>query len=108
MKSAGRKLTRVAYLTGEYPKVSHTFILREAEALREHGIEVHTCSIREPGSENLTGPEERSARDTTFYVLAVYFGAIGVKDTRHALPACLIADLTGILAALFGVDELGD
>ena len=69
MNSASRKLDCVAYLTGEYPKVSHTFILREAEALRQHGITVHTCSIREVGSENLTGPEERSAKDTTFYVL---------------------------------------
>ena len=69
MSSNARKLARVAYLTGEYPKVSHTFILREAEALRRHGLEVFTCSIRTIGSENLTGPEEKSARDTTFYVL---------------------------------------
>ncbi|WP_276955519.1 spore maturation protein [Jonquetella anthropi] len=38
--------------------------------------------------------------DTTFYVLAVYFGAVGIKKSRHALPAGLIADLCGILAAL--------
>ena len=44
MKSSARKLTRIAYLTGEYPKVSHTFILREAEALRRHGLDVFTCS----------------------------------------------------------------
>ncbi len=70
MTSSGRKLARVAYLTGEYPKVSHTFILREVEALRSHGLDVHTYSIREPGAENLTGPEEHSARETTYYVLA--------------------------------------
>ena len=39
---------RIAYLTGHYPKVSHTFILREVEALRALGIEVLTCSIRKP------------------------------------------------------------
>lgn len=43
----------------------------------------------------------QGSTDTTFYVLAVYFGAVRVKDTRHALPACLLADLTGILAAVF-------
>ncbi|MEM7522749.1 MAG: glycosyltransferase [Pseudomonadota bacterium] len=59
----------VAYLTGEYPRVSHTFIQREAEALRATGIEVVTCSIRRTGDEHLTGPEEREAAATTFYVL---------------------------------------
>ncbi len=44
--------------------------------------------------------------ETTFYVLAVYFGAINIKNTRHALPAGLIADITGILAALFIVKLL--
>ena len=37
--------------------------------------------------------------DTTFYVLAVYFGSIGIKNTRHAVACCLIADLFGIIAA---------
>jgi spore maturation protein B len=39
--------------------------------------------------------------ETTFYILAVYFGAVGIKNTRHALPAGLIADLFGMLGALF-------
>jgi len=37
--------------------------------------------------------------ETTFYVVAVYFGAAGVKKTRHAVPAALCADLAGFLAA---------
>lgn len=47
--------------------------------------------------------------ETTFYVLAVYFGAVNIKNTRHALPAGLIADVVGMLAAvvitrvLFGI-----
>ncbi len=44
--------------------------------------------------------------DTTFYVLAVYFGAVGVKRTRHALPACLLADAAGILGGVFIVNVL--
>lgn len=44
--------------------------------------------------------------ETTFYVLAVYFGAINVKKTRHALPAGLIADTAGFLGALFIVKML--
>ena len=38
--------------------------------------------------------------ETTFYVLAVYFGSVNIKNTRHALPAGLIADGFGMLAAL--------
>lgn len=44
--------------------------------------------------------------ETTFYVLAVYFGAVNVKNTRYALPVGLIADVAGILAALFIVTLL--
>ncbi len=39
--------------------------------------------------------------ETTFYVLAVYFGSVAIKKTRHAVPAGLIADAAGILAAVF-------
>ena len=38
--------------------------------------------------------------ETTFYVIAVYFGAVGVKGTRHAIPAGLIADAMGIIASV--------
>lgn len=44
--------------------------------------------------------------ETTFYVLAVYFGSVNIKNTRHALPAGLIADVVGILAAVFIVTRL--
>lgn len=37
--------------------------------------------------------------DTTFYVLAVYFGSVGIRDTRHAVACCLLADLAGAVAA---------
>ena len=39
--------------------------------------------------------------ETTFYVLAVYFGSVGIRNTRHALPAGLIADFAGMLGAVF-------
>ncbi len=41
--------------------------------------------------------------ETTFYVLAVYFGAIGITRYRHALPAALIADLAGYVASILVV-----
>lgn len=39
--------------------------------------------------------------ETTFYVLAVYFGAVGIRRTRHAVVAGLLADAAGIFAAVF-------
>lgn len=42
-----------------------------------------------------------ASADTTFYILALYFGSIGIKRTRYALGAGLIADLAGIVAAIF-------
>ena len=42
----------------------------------------------------------QGSTETTFYVLAVYFGAVGVVRSRHAVPAALLADATGILMAL--------
>jgi spore maturation protein B len=38
--------------------------------------------------------------ETTFYVVAVYFGAVGIKRTRHAIPAGLLADLAGVIASV--------
>ena len=43
----------------------------------------------------------RGASDTTFYILAVYFGSVGITRTRNAVTCGLIADLSGILAAIF-------
>ena len=42
----------------------------------------------------------QGSSDTTFYVIAVYFGAIGVKNTRYAVGAMLLADLVGIITAI--------
>jgi spore maturation protein SpmA len=38
--------------------------------------------------------------DTTFYIIAVYFGSVGVRKTRHAVTCALIADLVGVIAAI--------
>lgn len=43
----------------------------------------------------------QGAADTTFYIVALYFGSVGVKKTRYAVPAGLIADLAGVIAAIF-------
>lgn len=42
----------------------------------------------------------QGSTDTTFYILAVYFGAVNIKYTRHAVAAGLLADLAGVIAAI--------
>ena len=43
----------------------------------------------------------QGATDTTFFIIAVYFGSVGIKNTRYAVTAGLIADFAGIIAAIF-------
>jgi spore maturation protein SpmA len=43
----------------------------------------------------------QGASDTTFYIIAVYFGSVGISKTRHAVACGLIADLAGVIAAIF-------
>ena len=42
----------------------------------------------------------QGSSDTTFYILAVYFGSVGIKNTRYALTCALIADFVGMVAAI--------
>ncbi|WP_454896802.1 nucleoside recognition domain-containing protein [Alloprevotella tannerae] len=42
----------------------------------------------------------QGSTDTTFYILAVYFGSVGVRHTRHAVACGLLADLAGVVAAI--------
>jgi spore maturation protein SpmB len=49
---------------------------------------------------SLTAATIYGSTETTFYVAAVYFGSVGVKQTRHAIPAGLLADLTGVVASV--------
>lgn len=62
----------------------------------------------QPATSSRYGPDSRIGRtaavmlgstETTFYVLAVYFGACGVRRSRWAIPAAIAADLTGFLVA---------
>ncbi len=43
----------------------------------------------------------QGASDTTFYVVAVYFGSVSIKNTRYSIGVMLLADLVGIITAIF-------
>ncbi len=61
---------KIAYLTGQYPRATDTFIQREVAALRALGLEVSTCSIRRTGAQHLVGEEQRLEAQATFHVLS--------------------------------------
>ena len=66
------------------------------------GVMAETISVH--GADSFIGilvSTLNGSSETTFYVLAVYFGAVNIKNVRHALPAGIIADLAGILGAVF-------
>lgn len=63
-----------------------------AELIHQHGGD----SLIAKMAATLLGSTE-----TTFYVIAVYFGSVGIKRTRHAIPAGLLADLAGIIASVW-------
>jgi spore maturation protein B len=62
-----------------------------------------TDLVKTHGADSLlarTAATMYGSSETTFYVLAVYFGAVGVRRTRHAVPAALAADLVAAIAAV--------
>ncbi len=63
-----------------------------------------TDLVNEYGADSLyakIGATMFGSSETTFYVLAVYFGSVGVMRSRHAIPAGLIADAVGALSAVY-------
>jgi len=77
----------VAYLTGEYPKVSHTFIQREIAALRAQGVKVLTCTVRRPPAATVVGPGQQAEARTTFCIVET------AKRAPHRLIGAHIAVL---------------
>jgi colanic acid/amylovoran biosynthesis glycosyltransferase len=60
---------KIAYLCSEYPAISHTFVLREVEALRRLGVSISTFSIRRTHPSRLLAHADRVASQTTFAIL---------------------------------------
>jgi len=62
------------------------------EAMNTYGVDSFTAKV---------AATFQGATDTTFYIIAVYFGSISVRNTRYAITAGLLADLAGVIAAIF-------
>lgn len=70
------------------------------------GFGITSALVENHGADSFIGTlatTMNGSTDTTFYVLAVYFGSVGISRIRHAVPAGLLADLTGALAAVLAV-----
>jgi spore maturation protein SpmA len=67
-------------------------------------LAVMTDTMKAHGPDSLIGfvvSVMNGSTETTFYVLAVYFGSVGVRATRHTLIPCLVADVVGMTAAVY-------
>ncbi len=95
----------VTALIGMPPEVLPMALLRPLSGQGAFGVLAETMTAYGPDS--LIGymvSTFQGSTETTFYTLAVYYGAIGIRETRHTVPACLMADIAGILAAVFIVN----
>lgn len=87
-------------LVGIPPETASLIFIRPVSG--SGALAVGSELIREYGPDSLVGRTAAvmlGSTETTFYVIAVYFGAAGIKKTRYAIPAALCADLTSFLAA---------
>ena len=79
-----------------------TALMKSLSGSAANGLMIDT--MEQYGADSFVGRLScvaRGASDTTFYILAVYFGSVGITRTRNAVTCGLIADFSGILAAIF-------
>jgi len=94
-------------LIGLPPECLPMAIMRPLSGSGSLGIMAETMAVHGPDSFiGILTSTFFGSSETTFYVLAVYFGAVNIKRTRHALAAGLMADIAGVLGALFIVKTL--
>jgi len=97
----------VTSLIGLPPEALPMAIMRPLSGSGSLGIMAETMAVHGPDSFiGILTSTFFGSSETTFYVLAVYFGAVNIKRTRHALAAGLMADIAGVLGALFIVKLL--
>ena len=80
-------------------------LLRPLTGTGAFGVMAEAMTVH--GADSLIGymvSTFQGSTETTFYTLAVYYGAVGIRETRHTVPACLLADTAGILGAVFIVN----
>lgn len=95
-------LVEMCGLDSDFVGALPTALMKPLSGSGARGLMVDAMSIY--GADSFVGRLAcifQGSTDTTFYILAVYFGSVGVAKTRHAVPCGLLADFAGILAAIF-------
>ena len=95
-----RALTPIFTFLGIPPEVSSLVLIRPLSG--SAALAVGSDIIKQYGADSVIGRTAAvmlGSTETTFYTIAVYFGAVGIKKTRFAIPAALCADLTGFIVA---------
>ncbi len=94
-------LSPLLALIGMPPEVLPLALIRPFSGSASTGVMAEL--IHQYGGDSFiakTAATMMGSTETTFYVIAVYFGAVGIKRTRHAIPVGLLADLSGVIAAV--------
>ena len=100
-------LAPVTTLIGMPPETLPMALMRPLSGSGSLGIMTELMKVHGPDSLiGIMASTMYGSSETTFYVLAVYFGAVGIKNTRHAVPVGLVADAAGMLAAVWIVNLL--
>ncbi len=102
MEMLGMLVGPITNLIGMDPEVLPLAILRPLSGSGALGVMSELVTTHGPDS--LIGRMASvmmGSTETTFYVMAVYFGSVSVYRTRHAIPGGLIADVVGLIAAVF-------
>lgn len=99
MQTAAPEVSRVAYVVGRYPAVSHAFVTREVLALRAAGVEVETISIHRAGDDDALSATDRAERERTYALLPVRWGALLGAHLRAfaGSPRAYLQTLAGAL-----------
>ncbi|PWT77925.1 MAG: hypothetical protein C5B59_02875 [Bacteroidetes bacterium] len=88
-------------LNTDFVKALPTALMRPLSGSASRAMMIDTMKQYGPDSfpALLSGVMQGSS-DTTFYIVALYFGSVGIRKTRYAIPAALLADLAGIVTAI--------
>lgn len=100
-------LAPLTSLIGMPPETLPMALMRPLSGSGSLGIMTELMKVHGPDSLiGIMASTMYGSSETTFYVLAVYFGAVNIRNTRHAVPTGLIADVAGMLAAVWIVNLL--
>ena len=104
LELAANALAPVLEAVGIPPETVGLMLVRPVSGSAALGVGAELISTYGPDSlVGRTAAVMLGSTETTFYTIAVYFGAAGIVKTRYAVPAALCADLAGFLAAAWAV-----